>query len=151
MATSFRIRPAERRDLPSLIDFNLAMARETEDRKLDPGTLRSGVGAVFDDETRGFYLVAECDGVTAGALLVTYEWSEWRGAPFWWIQSVYVTPKFRGRGAYRAMHDRVAKLARDAGACGLRLYVEKNNQRARRVYEFLGMRETPYSLLEIEF
>ncbi len=151
MAASFQIRRAERRDLPALVDFNLAMARETEDRQLDPGTLRSGVGAVFDDEARGFYVVAECDGATVGALLVTYEWSEWRGAPFWWIQSVYVAPAFRGRGAYRALHDRVAKLAREAGACGLRLYVEKNNRRARRVYEFLGMRETPYDLLEIEF
>ncbi len=151
MAASFQIRRAERRDLPALVEFNLAMARETEGRELDPGTLGSGVGAVFDDEARGFYLVVECDGTTAGGLLVTYEWSEWRGAPFWWIQSVFVTPAFRGRGAYRAMHEHVAKLARDAGACGLRLYVEKHNQRARRVYEFLGMRETPYDLLEIEF
>ena len=113
MAASFQIRRAERRDLPALVEFNLAMARETEGREL--------------------------------------EWSDWLGAPFGWIQSVFVTPAFRGRGAYRAMHEHVAKLARDAGACGLRLYVEKHNQRARRVYEFLGMRETPYDLLEIEF
>jgi GNAT superfamily N-acetyltransferase len=151
MAPSFEIRRAERSDAPSIVDFNLAMASETEDRALDPATLRSGVDAVFDDETRGFYVVVESGGRVAGALLVTYEWSEWRGAPFWWIQSVYVAPEFRSRGAYRAMHDRVAEWARDDGACGLRLYVEKHNAKARRVYEFLGMHETPYDLLEIEF
>lgn len=153
----FQIRHAQRSDAALLVEFNLAMARETEDRALEPGTLRSGVDAVFDDETRGFYVVATSnDGGDAphspvGALLVTYEWSEWRGAPFWWIQSVYVAADWRGRGAYRAMHAWVESRAREAGACGLRLYVEKHNATARRVYEFLGMRETPYDLLEVEF
>lgn len=151
MAASLKIRRAERSDAASLVEFNLAMASETEDRALDPATLRSGVDAVFDDPTRGFYVVAENDGAAAGGLLVTYEWSEWRGAPFWWIQSVYVVRAFRGQGVYRALHARVERWAREAGACGLRLYVEKHNSRARRIYEFLGMSETPYDMLEIEF
>jgi GNAT superfamily N-acetyltransferase len=151
MSESLQVRRATREDADSLVEFNAAMAAETEDRALDSATLRAGVDAVFDDEARGFYLVAEHDGRAAGALMVTFEWSEWRNAPFWWIQSVYVAPDARGRGVYRALHARVESEARSAGACGLRLYVEKENDRARRVYEFLGMRETVYDMLEVEF
>ena len=91
------------------------MASETEDRTLDSATLRAGVGALLDDEARGFYLVAEDAGGPAGALMVTFEWSDWRNAPFWWIQSVYVAPDLRGRGVYQALHARVESEARSAG------------------------------------
>ena len=151
MSESLQVRRATRRDAETLIAFNSAMATETEDRALDAATLRAGVEALFDDETRGFCLVAKDAGRPAGALMVTFEWSEWRNAAFWWIQSVYVAPDLRGRGVYRALHARVEREAREAGACGLRLYVEKENDRARRIYEFLGMRETVYDMLEIEF
>jgi GNAT superfamily N-acetyltransferase len=151
VAAGLEIRRAVRGDAEALVGFNLAMARETEDRALDLSTLREGVDAVFADDGRGFYLVAQSGEAVIGALLVTYEWSEWRGASFWWIQSVYVDPGHRGGGVYRALHESVSGQARKAGACGLRLYVEKHNARARRVYEFLGMRETHYDMLEIEF
>ena len=151
MRESLEVRRATRRDADTLVAFNRAMADETEDRELDPATLREGVDALFDDPARGFYLIAQSGGRPAGALMVTFEWSDWRNAPFWWIQSVDVAPPLRGRGVYRALHARVEAEARRAGACGLRLYVEKQNERARRVYELLGMRETVYDMLEVEF
>ena len=65
------IRPAERSDLPHLVQWNAAMAWETEQKALDFAVLERGVAAVFDEPRRGFYLVAEHDGVAAGCLLVT--------------------------------------------------------------------------------
>ena len=127
------------------------MARETEDLELSEERVRAGVLAVFDSAARGFYVVAEQAGEIAGALMVTNEWSDWRNAYFWWIQSVYVAPAARRRGVYRALHQFVIDSARSSGACGVRLDVEKQNRGAQSTYETLGMHETHYRMLEVEF
>ena len=50
------------------------------------------------------------------------------------------------------MYEQVKQLAsEDARVCGIRLYVEKDNQRATRTYEKLGMTETEYRIMEEEF
>jgi GNAT superfamily N-acetyltransferase len=147
----FSLRDATLADLDALVEFNAAMAWETEHKRLDPAVLRPGVAAVFDDPRRGFYRVAERAGTVVGGLLVTYEWSDWRCGDWWWIQSVYVRPEARGHGVFGALYRDVAARARAAGAVGLRLYVERDNQRAQRTYAALGMDETAYRLFEQEF
>jgi ribosomal protein S18 acetylase RimI-like enzyme len=127
------------------------MALETENKQLPAEILRPGVAAVFDDENKGFYVVADEDGVAVGGLLVTYEWSDWRNKWFWWIQSVYVVPEYRGQGFYSKMYDFVKDLAGSRGnVCGFRLYVEKENEVAQRVYEKVGMVKTYYLMYEEE-
>lgn len=146
------VRPAAPDDASAISAMNLAMARETEDRALDPRTLERGVLAVFDDPARGRYFVAQRGGRAVGCLLVTSEWSDWRCGLFWWIQSVYVLPEERSRGVFRALWDQVEGAARaEPAVCGLRLYVEGENRRAQAVYEHLGMRCTGYRLYETEF
>ena len=143
------IRKARKEDIEALIGFNEAMALETEGKKLFTGTLQKGVEAVFDDPQKGFYLVAEDNGKAIGGLMVTYEWSDWRNAWFWWIQSVYVNTDYRGQRIYSQLYDFVRKEAANASnVCGFRLYVEKENIHAQRVYEKLGMEETYYLMYE---
>ena len=145
------IRLAERDDTQALVGFNQAMASETEGKKLEASVLTPGVAAVFEDDNKGFYVVAENDGSVVGGLLVTYEWSDWRNKWFWWIQSVYILPEFRGRSIYRAMYEFVKQLAEERGrVCGFRLYVEKENVHAQKVYERLGMHESHYLAYEEE-
>jgi len=145
------IRPAEPKDVPFLVECNAAMASETEHKTLDREVLARGTRAVFDDPRRGFYLVAELDGDPAGCLLITYEWSDWRNGDWWWFQSVYVTPAARRAGIFRALYAEVERRARAAGAVGLRLYVERDNERAQRTYASLGMEEEAYRMLRREF
>ncbi len=143
------IRIASQADIDSLVEFNQAMALETEGVNLDSDTLSSGVAAVFTDRKKGFYVVAEESGKITAGLMVTYEWSDWRNAWFWWIQSVYVLPEFRGKGLYGRMYDFVKKMADKGDAvCGFRLYVEKENFTAQRVYEKAGMENSPYLMYE---
>lgn len=144
-----RIRRAEPTDADRLIEFNLRMARETEGRQLDPQLLSPGVKAVLADLKLGFYLVAEVDGEVVGSLMVTTEWSDWRNGTFWWIQSVYVAPEFRGQGVFRALYaDIKARARNDRSVCGCRLYVERNNTSAQTVYTRLGFEETKYRMYE---
>jgi len=152
MNASSIVRPATLADLETLVEFNLAMAWESEDKGLDPARLRGGISSLLHAPAEGFYLVAERDGSAAGSLMVTYEWSDWRDGRFWWIQSVYVRPERRRQGIYTALHQRVLELARQDGrACGIRLYVEQDNRGAMATYESLGMAQTHYRLYEEEF
>jgi len=150
--TRTRVRPATAADAPLLVEFNRAMAAESEDLGLDVATLTDGVRYLQSHPAEGFYLIAERNGVVAGTLMVTYEWSDWRNGRFWWIQSVYVRPEHRRQGLYRALHDHVRSLAgQDPQACGLRLYVEHENTGAMATYRALGMDQTHYRLYEETF
>ncbi len=147
-----RIRQAHAQDIDELVDFNLAMARETEDKPLDVARLRRGITYALEHPAEAIYLVANSEQTAAGALMVTFEWSDWRSGRFWWIQSVYVKPEWRRRGVYRSLHEAVRERAlRDPLACGIRLYVERENGIAQQTYLDLGMQETHYRLFEEEF
>lgn len=87
MANFLIIRPAELKDADSIIEFNAAMGKETEDTQLNMDILKCGVHSVLTDENKGFYLVAEMGGKIVGQLMITYEWSDWRCGFFWWIQT----------------------------------------------------------------
>ena len=146
--STLMIRHAERGDITAVAEWNAAMAWETEQKHLDMQVLTRGVTAVFDEPRRGVYLVAERDGQAVGCLLITYEWSDWRNGDFWWIQSVYVAPEARRGGVFRALYSDVAARATQAGAVGLRLYVETENERAQNTYRELGMSECHYLMYE---
>ncbi|HEY0079848.1 MAG TPA: GNAT family N-acetyltransferase [Pyrinomonadaceae bacterium] len=149
------LRLAGEGDVDALVGFNRAMARETEAKELSVDVLTAGVGALIRNPSYGFYVVAEAPGASGaedeivGSLLITYEWSDWRNALFWWIQSVYVREDFRRRGVYRRLYAFVKeRAAAEGNVCGFRLYVEKQNLVAQQTYQRLGMAETYYKMFE---
>ena len=147
-----QIRRAILADAARIAEHNAAMARETENLELDRQRLRRGVEAVLNDPAKGFYTVAVADGQVVGQMMVTFEWSDWRNATFWWLQSVYVAPEYRRRGIYRRLYQHVldeAKSRKDI--CGVRLYVSKENVAAQQVYERLGLKKALYEMCEVDF
>lgn len=149
MSELIGIRRARPPDAATIAHFQLRMARETEDLGLDPETLARGVDGVFAEPQRGAYWVAEVDAAILGSLLVTYEWSDWRNGTVWWIQSVYVLPEARGRGVFRRLYEHLRQAVEAApDVKGLRLYVERRNSSAQRVYERLGMTKEHYEMFE---
>ena len=143
------VREAGVTDAGPIIEFQQAMARETELLDLDAPVLTRGVHAVFDDPSRGRYFVAEAEGEVVASLLITYEWSDWRNGNVWWIQSVYVRPAFRRRGVYARMYEHVKAIAgRDANIRGIRLYVDRRNTPAQDVYRRCGMNGEHYLVFE---
>lgn len=143
------IRLANAADADAFVEFNQAMAFETEGKQLDPDVVGPAVAAVFADERKGFYVVAEDDGNVIGGLMITYEWSDWRNAWFWWIQSVYIRPEARGQKIYTKLYAFVKEKAREAGdVYGIRLYVETDNSRAQRIYEKVGMEQSHYLMYD---
>jgi GNAT superfamily N-acetyltransferase len=139
-------------DWVRVTDFNRRLAMETEGKELPEETIGAGVRAVLGDLERGIYYCAMVDGELIGQLMITREWSDWRNGWFHWIQSVYVEERFRGQGIFRALYRHAESIAKnDPDVCGLRLYVENDNEKAQEVYIRLGMSKTHYQLFEIEF
>ena len=146
------IRPGKLTDIETIVEFNAALAYETEAKNLDLDILTLGVKSVFERPERGIYYLAEVGKEMVGQLLITLEWSDWRNAYFWWIQSVYVRPDWRRKGVFQKLYQHVASLAKQQGnVCGLRLYVDQKNTTAQQTYRQLGMSLTSYSLFEQEF
>ena len=152
--SEFHIRLAEPRDLESLVTYNMALASETEGRQLERSLLQSGVKSILADSTKGFYVVMEHrpTGEMIGQLLITFEWSDWRNAVFWWLQSVYVHKEWRRQGVFKALYDYVlAEGKRRGNVAGIRLYVEQDNAVAQQVYTQAGLSTAPYKVFEKDF
>jgi ribosomal protein S18 acetylase RimI-like enzyme len=145
----FIYRKATPADAPAIVEFQVAMARETEDLELDREVCTAGVAAVFAQPQYGQYFVGERAGEVIASLLITYEWSDWRNGVIWWIQSVYVQPEARGQGVYAGLYEHVKQLVQnDSSIRGIRLYVDKRNTRAQAVYARLGMNGEHYQVFE---
>ncbi|MCA9564510.1 MAG: GNAT family N-acetyltransferase [Myxococcales bacterium] len=150
---SWAVRPATIEELDDLVEFNLAMAEETEGKRLDSAVLRAGIEQGLRNPARARYFVAEGPtGKAVGSLMLTTEWSDWRNGDFWWIQSVYVHPSARRQGIYSALYAEVKRAARTHNdVIGLRLYVETENSAAQETYQALGMTRCHYFLYEEVF
>ncbi|MFH0760442.1 MAG: GNAT family N-acetyltransferase [Bacteroidota bacterium] len=140
---------AELSDVSSIVDFQLLMADETEKLSLNRNVVEKGVSTVFSDPNKGFYLVAREENRVIASLMITYEWSDWRAKTVWWIQSLYVIPEKRRQGIFRRMFDwLVDRTGQDESVGGLKLYVDKSNLPAQKVYEDLGFNGEHYRFYE---
>lgn len=146
---NIKIRPGLLFDIEQIASFQISMALETENMKLDPQVVRLGVAAVIDDPSKGKYWLAECDGNVVGCLLTVPEWSDWRNGTVLWIHSVYISPEFRHKGIYKKLYEHIKDMVQSSPDLrGIRLYVDKTNINAQKVYQTLGMSNDHYSLFE---
>lgn len=135
-------------DIEAITGFQTAMALESEGAALDPERVHNGVTAVMEDGSKGIYLVARTEGSPVASLMITREWSDWNNGWYWWIQSVYVMPEYRGKGIFRAMYTKVIEMAKEQNITQVRLYVDRHNTNAQKVYQKLGMEECHYLMYE---
>jgi GNAT superfamily N-acetyltransferase len=144
-----KIREASVKDAPVIVDFQLAMAKETENLKLDFQTVTSGVNKIFSEPFIGKYFIAEEGNKVIASLLTLYEWSDWRNGQVIWIHSVFVIKEFRRQGVFREMYAHLKTfVGQNESFKGLRLFVDKSNTSAMKVYESLGMNSEHYALYE---
>jgi len=160
--TGFSIRVAKVEDIPIISDFQVKMAKETEDLELKLDVVTKGVGAAVKKKVSATYYVAVENGTeeVIGSLMYTEEWSDWRNGYFWWIESVYVIPRWRRKGVFTSLYQHLKQMVLESSAqpedednpraLGLRLYAENDNERALATYKKLGMVVTHYKLLEWE-
>jgi len=143
------IRKGKLHDLERIVELQLRMAQETEGLRLDRNVVSKGVRGVFQEPARGTYWVAEEKGKILGVLLAIPEWSDWRNGTVLWIHSLYIIPEARRRGVFKKLYLNLKRqVEKSPKLRGLRLYVDKANKPAQKVYERLGMNKEHYELYE---
>jgi GNAT superfamily N-acetyltransferase len=146
---AFTIRQATPRDAATVVEFNQLLAHESEGKTLDLALLGPGVERALADPAKAVYFLAEEQGRVLGQLSYTTEWSDWRNGWIWWIQSVYVRPEARRRGVFRSLYAHLRTIAKeDPEVIGIRLYVERDNEKAHHTYLGMGMEWTSYLVMQ---
>ena len=142
------IRRAKSADLESLVSFAVAEAREAEGIKKDSERVRQGVATALRDDSIAMYWVLEINNTgVIGSVSIVKEWSDWNSGYYWWIQGMYILPKFRGKGLMERLIQALKDAARQEGALELRLYVHKNNAQAVIAYQKAGFFDSEYRIM----
>ena len=146
---TINVRKANQKDAVSIVKMNKDLALETGSITLDDQVISLGVAHCLKDSAKGSYFLAEYEGVVIGQLMFTFEWSDWRNGWIWWLQSVYVDPDFRGKGAFKSLFHHVEMLAlAQLDVVAIRLYVEMHNLPAKEVYQKVGMQHAGYEVFQ---
>ena len=94
--------------------------------------------------------IFELDGEVAGYSLLAKTYSQEAGGKVLWIEEIYVSPDFRGRGIGKAFFEfLLKKLPSDVKR--LRLEVERENSGAVKLYKSFGFDFLEYDQMIIDF
>jgi ribosomal protein S18 acetylase RimI-like enzyme len=144
------IRRATEGDIAVLVELTLREAAEAERLTLSVEDATRGVRAAFAAPPLSTYWVAvDRNGAVVASTSIVKEWSNFHGADYWWIQSLYVLPAHRGTGLADRLLEHLARTSRQAGALELRLYVHGSNRRAIRAYRRCGFTAAPYAIMSL--
>jgi GNAT superfamily N-acetyltransferase len=139
---SFQTRLATIDDLEILVAFTLAEAQDAEGLAAEPERTRMGVQTgLADPALARYWVIQRNEGEVVG--------SDWHAGYYWWIQSLYIKPAFRGQGLLSTLLDAVREVAQQEGALSLCLYVHRENERAIQAYRREGFATAPYQIMMI--
>ena len=94
--------------------------------------------------------IFELDGEAVGYALLAKTYSQEAGGKVLWIEEIYVSPDFRGRGIGKAFFEFLLKN-RPSDVKRLRLEVERENNGAVKLYKSFGFDFLEYDQMIIDF
>lgn len=148
---NMKVRLANLDDIDALIAFTVHEAEEAEGFASVPKTLRKGIQAALEDNSKATYwLVVDDDDKPVGNISALKEWSDWNAGYYWWIQSMYIAPEYRGKGLVNLLVDSVVEQLKQENGIELRLYVHHENQQAKKAYEKLGFERSKYEIMTLK-
>jgi len=90
---------------------------------------------ILDPSSRVAMRVVLVDGAMAGFAIHHFHDSTWEMTPECYLEDLYVDEKFRGQGLGRALIDDLIALARTRGWSRLYWHTDRDNARARKLYD----------------
>jgi GNAT superfamily N-acetyltransferase len=138
MADDIAIRPAETSDVPQLLRFIRELAEYERLAHLVEVTEELLKRSLFGERPAAEALVAEVEGEPIGWALFFTNFSTFRGLPGFYIEDIYVQPQWRGRGAGKALLQRIAAMAVERGYGRVEWAVLDWNSPSIEFYKSLG-------------
>lgn len=128
-------------------DIRRLLAVQLADHHIRIGAdeLADAIDGVIDVPKRGFFLVAQRDGVTVGVAYVSFIWALEHGGPAAWLEELYVVPEHRHEGIGTQLLRAVIAAAEAAGCAALDLEIDSDHERVRSLYERHGFAPLPRS------
>ena len=132
------IRPAEPKDVPSVLHFvrELADYEDAIEKVVATETLLHA--AMFSATPAAEALIAENDGSPVGLALFFHNFSTWTGWRGLYLEDLYVTPAARGHGVGKALLKHLAALAVERGCTRFEWQVLTWNTPAIDFYQAMG-------------
>jgi GNAT superfamily N-acetyltransferase len=144
----FKVRNAKLDDLDSLVEFVIAEANEAEGIIKSSEIVLNGIKAGLENpEIARYWILEDENGNPVVNVSVVKEWIDWNCAFYWWIQSMFLLPNYRGIGLMEVLLKEVRLAAGNENAIELRLYVHKDNHRAIKAYKKVGFCNSDYNLM----
>jgi GNAT superfamily N-acetyltransferase len=131
------VRPATREQTDDIFAM-LALQLEEHRIAIEPGALRSAIAGVFDDPSRGAFLLARVDDRFVGVAYVSFIWSIEHGGRSLWLDELFVRPELRERGIGRLLLEAVFALARAERCVAIDLEVDVDHSRVESLYQRHG-------------
>lgn len=137
---NIQVRRATKEEVTFLAENTAKIAWETEQKVCDTQQTIKFTLPGFDYPDSTSFWIASINGEDAGSMCNTIEYNVAKNSSYTWFQSVYIRAEHRGKKIFTEMFQKSLEEAKKAGHIGLKLYVERNNDRARNIYQHLGMK-----------
>lgn len=132
------IRPAVTTDASSIYDMIVELAIYEKAPEEVKTTVEEISATLFGEDSKTEALICEIEGKIVGYAVFFTSYSTWLGRNGIYMEDLYISPDYRGRGAGKAMLQQIAKLA-VARHCGrLEWSVLDWNQQAIDFYRSIG-------------
>ncbi|GAM71568.1 acetyltransferase [Vibrio sp. JCM 19236] len=142
------VRKAVLTDLPYLVTFTAEEAIEAEGSIKIPETLEKGILAALEDPAIATYWVlVDEENTPVGSVSAVKEWSDWNAGYYWWIQSMFLSKSYRGKGLMALLLDAVKHEMLLQKGLELRLYVHKDNHTAVNAYKKVNFSKSDYEIM----
>lgn len=115
--TSLTIRPATREDIPTILHFVRELAIYEKAEHEMQSTSAHLERTMFCENPAVFGLICLDGDTPVGFAVYFFNYSTWQGRHGLYLEDLYVSPEYRGRGAGKALLQHLAAIAVDKD-CG---------------------------------
>ncbi len=132
------IRAACLDDAETILYFikELAIYEKAEDEVL--ATIETIKSSMFKENSGVYGLICEYEGEPIGFSVYFYNYSTWLAKPGLYLEDLYVSPQYRGKGAGVALLKRLASIAVERGCGRFEWSCLDWNKPSRDFYQALG-------------
>lgn len=136
--TTLTIREAIAEDAGLILHFvrELAIYEKAEHEVL--ATQETVEQTIFAEDSHVNALICELDGQAVGMAIYFYNYSTWLAKPGLYLEDLYVSPEFRGKGAGKLLLKKMAQIALDKGCGRFEWSCLDWNKPSRDFYESIG-------------